>query len=80
MTRRALIAEVAERADVPRHVARKVLEAFEETAAWELLDGVTGVVPLGPRLGVLKNLDFDAGKVKVHFMASRSFRRSARGS
>ena len=80
MTRRALIAEVAERANVDYRVARKVLEAFEETAAWELLDGVTGVVPLGPRLGVLKNLDFDVGKVKVHFMASRSFRRSARGS
>ncbi len=75
MTRKELIAEVAERADVDFFVARKVLEAFEDAAVWELTSGVSGVVPLGPRLGVLKNMAFDDNGLKVHFRASRNFRR-----
>ena len=80
MKRRELIMEVAERADVDFHVARKVLEAFEDAAVWELTSGVSGVVPLGPRLGVLKNVDFDRRRVRVHFRPSKEFSRSARGS
>jgi len=76
MTRRELIMEVAERADVDYHVARKVLEAFEDAAVWELTSGVSGVVPLGPRLGVLKNMDFDRRRVRVHFRPSREFKQN----
>ena len=80
MTRRELIMEVAERADVDYHVARKVLDAFEDAAVWELTSGVSGVVPLGPSLGVLKNIKFDRRRVRVHFKPSRDFSRSARDS
>ena len=76
MNRRELIIEVAERADVDYHVARKVLEAFEDAAVWELTSGVSGVVPLGPRLGVLKNIKFDRRGLKVHFKPSREFKQN----
>jgi len=80
MNRRELIMEVAERADVDYHVAKKVLEAFEDAAVWELTSGVSGIVPLGPTLGVLKNVDFDRRRVRVLFKPSREFLRSARDS
>jgi len=75
MRRRELVIEVAEKADVRRETADKVLQVFATVAAEALLQGED--VPLGWDLGKLIVLK-KRGKIRVEFKPSRAFR-DARG-